>query len=50
VHYIHFRLTPEQIEMFETGPVEIATIHPEYRYSTAISDETRATLLEDLRG
>jgi hypothetical protein len=50
VHYIHFRLTPEQIEMFETGPVEIATIHPEYRYSIAISDETRATLLEDLRG
>jgi hypothetical protein len=50
VHYIHFRLTPEQVEAFGSGPVEIAAVHPEYSYSTEISEETRATLLEDLLG
>jgi Protein of unknown function (DUF3501) len=49
VHYIRFRLTPEQVERFAAGPVMLAVAHPAYRQSTTLSDETRAELLTDLR-
>jgi hypothetical protein len=50
VHYVHFELTPAQIEAFETGPVRLAVDHPEYRHETVLGPETVAELLTDLRG
>ena len=49
VHYIRFALTPDQVARFGAGPVVLAAAHPEYRYETALSDETRTELLADLR-
>jgi hypothetical protein len=49
VHYIRFRLTPEQVDGFEGGPVELAVVHPAYHEATTLSDDTRAELLRDLR-
>jgi hypothetical protein len=50
VHYVHFRLTDEQVENFATAPLALAVTHAAYRHETALSDATRATLLQDLRG
>jgi hypothetical protein len=50
VHYVYFRLTDEQVAAFAHGPVELAVIHPSYPEVTVLSDETRAELLDDLRG
>ena len=49
VHYIRFRLTPEQVDAFARGPVELAVAHPAYQEATVLSDDTRAELLHDLR-
>jgi hypothetical protein len=48
VHYIRFRLTPEEVDAFSSGPVELAIVHPNYQHVTALSDETRAELARDL--
>ena len=50
VHYVRFRLTPDQVERFAAGPVELAVAHPNYSASVTLSDETREELLGDLRG
>jgi hypothetical protein len=50
VHYVRFSLTPAQIAGFEAGPVTLAVEHPAYRERARLSDETRASLLEDLMG
>lgn len=49
VHYLHFRLTPEQVAAFEAGPVELAVAHESYEHATTLGDETVAELLADLR-
>jgi hypothetical protein len=49
VHYVHFTFTPEQVEAFARGPVQLAIDHPEYGYETPLSDENKAELLADLR-
>ena len=49
VHYVHFELTPSQVESFAAGPVALAVDHPAYRHETELSDERRAELLTDLR-
>jgi hypothetical protein len=49
VHYIHWDLTPEQVEAFATAPVRVAVRHPEYDHETALSAEAHAELLADLR-
>lgn len=49
VHYIRFEFTPEQVESFALGGVQIETDHPAYRESAELSDTTRAELLGDLR-
>lgn len=49
VHYVGFRLTPEQIERFASGPVDVGLDHPAYTFFTPLSDETKAELLTDLR-
>jgi hypothetical protein len=48
VHYVRFRLTPEQVDAFSSGPVELAIVHPNYEHATALSDDTRAELARDL--
>jgi hypothetical protein len=48
VHYVRFRLTPEQVDAFSSGPVELAIVHPNYEHVTALSDDTRAELAKDL--
>jgi hypothetical protein len=48
VHYVRFRLTPEQVDAFSSGPVELAIVHPNYEHVTALSDDTRAELAGDL--
>lgn len=49
VHYLHFHLSPEQIEAVATGPVHLAVDHEAYAHSTALGDETVGELLTDLR-
>jgi hypothetical protein len=49
VHYLHFQLTPEQVEALASGPVELAVAHPEYAHATALGEEVVAELLSDLR-
>ncbi|HEY1119151.1 MAG TPA: DUF3501 family protein [Acidimicrobiales bacterium] len=50
VHYIHFRLDPDQIEAFAAGPVQLALTHPAYEHATVLGPDTVAELLADLRG
>lgn len=50
VHYIRFRLSQPQIDRFAHEPVVLAVVHPNYRMEAAVSEETRQSLLEDLRG
>lgn len=49
VHYIGFELTPEHVEAFAAGPVELAVNHPEYQASVTLDEGTAAELLADLR-
>ncbi len=49
VHYLHFQLTPEQVEAFAAGPVELALAHANYDHATTLRDETVEELLRDLR-
>ncbi|HEX4903466.1 MAG TPA: DUF3501 family protein [Acidimicrobiales bacterium] len=49
VHYLHFRLDPDQVDAMADGPVELAVVHPEYEHATSLSEETTAELLADLR-
>lgn len=49
VHYIRFELTPDALDRFAREPVALAVDHPNYRETTPLSAETRASLLEDLR-
>ena len=50
VHYVHFSLSPAEIERFAAEPVVLAINHPAYAEGTRLSEDTKATLLEDLRG
>jgi len=49
VHYVRFRLTPQQVERFAAGPVTLAVDLPTYREVAPLTDEARAELLSDLR-
>jgi hypothetical protein len=49
VHYVHFELTPDQVESFADGPVALAVDHRAYQHETELSDLCRAELLTDLR-
>lgn len=50
VHYVRFELTPGQIGRFERGPVVLTVDHPRYREATALPEETKSSLVGDLRG
>jgi hypothetical protein len=49
VHYLHFHLTPDEIDAVAAGPVELVIDHAEYAHATQLGDETIAELLADLR-
>lgn len=52
IQYLRFRLTPAQAQAFRVGelPVRLVVDHPNYRESSLLSPETRASLAEDLGG
>lgn len=50
VRYVRFSLSPGEIERFASEPVVLAINHPGYAEGVRLSDDTKATLLEDLRG
>jgi len=49
VHFLKFRFTPDDIEMFASGPVHIEVDHPEYDQDVPLTPEQHAALLDDLR-
>jgi hypothetical protein len=49
VHFLTFSFVPDQIEVFEHGPVHVVVDHPGYRVDVALSNEQRGELLRDLR-
>jgi hypothetical protein len=50
VHYIRFELTAAQVERFEREPVVLAVNHPAYAQGATLSQDTKSSLLGDLRG
>lgn len=48
VHYVGWRLDPEQVARFVAGPVRLVIDHPAYHHEVALSDEARAELTADL--
>ena len=49
VHYVHWSLTPEQVEAFAAGPVSLLLDHPQYAFEATLSPDAHAELLSDLR-
>ncbi len=49
VHYIHFALSPAEVDRFAAGPVALAVAHPEYEHEVVLGPDTVAELLRDLR-
>ena len=47
VHWLRFKLTPEQIARFATERVVIGIGHKNYGHMAVLSDETRAALAKD---
>ena len=50
VHYVHFDLTEAHVARFAAGPVQIAIAHANYAYASKLSEVSKQSLLEDLRG
>jgi len=49
VHFLRFRFTEAEVEMFASGPVHIVVDHPEYDQVVQLTPEQHAELLSDLR-
>lgn len=49
VHFLKFRFTEADTEMFASGPVHIVVNHPEYDQDVLLTPEQHAELLADLR-
>ena len=49
MHYLHFRLPPDQVDALAAGPVTLELAHPEYGHATTLGDDTVHELLTDLR-
>ncbi|MDQ1435170.1 MAG: hypothetical protein QOF59_1986 [Actinomycetota bacterium] len=49
VHFMKFRFTPADVEMFASGPVHIVVDHPEYDHDVLLDADQHAQLLSDLR-
>jgi hypothetical protein len=50
VHYVHFEFSRPQIVRFAAEPVALEIDHPAYQERCELSQETKMTLLDDLRG
>lgn len=50
VHYVHFSLTPAQVQRFRDETVALAIEHPGYQERTVLSPETKSSLIDDLLG
>lgn len=50
VHFVRFAFPPEAVRAFADAPVHLAVDHPAAQARTELSAETKAALLEDLRG
>jgi hypothetical protein len=50
VHFVRFAFPPEAIRAFASSPVHLVVDHPAVRARVELPAETRAQLLEDLRG
>ena len=50
VHYVHFELTPAQIERFANERVAVAIAHANYAYATELDEGSKKSLRIDLRG
>jgi hypothetical protein len=50
VHFLHFRMTKEQVAAFRDGavPVRVGCDHPRYDHTTALSPQSREELATDL--
>jgi hypothetical protein len=48
VHYVHFDLSPAQVQTFATEPVRVAIAHPNYAYVAELGETSRQSLLLDL--
>ncbi len=49
VHFLKFRFTPSEVEMFASGPVHIVVDHPEYDQDVLLGPDQHAELLSDLQ-
>jgi len=49
VHYVHFSFTDDQVARIAAEPVSLVSDHPNYVFETALSADTVAELLSDLR-
>jgi uncharacterized protein DUF3501 len=49
VHFVKFRFTPGEVDMFASGQVHIVVDHPEYDQDVVLTSEQHAALLADLR-
>lgn len=49
VHYMRFELNAAQVERFAAGPVVLRVNHLHYSEATALPDDTKDAMLEDLR-
>jgi hypothetical protein len=49
VHFLRFRFTTDEVEMFASGPVHIVVDHPEYPQAVQLTPDQHAELLSDLR-
>ncbi len=50
VHYVHFALTPDQIERLQPGTAALVIDHPAYQHEVALTDDNVAELRADLIG
>jgi hypothetical protein len=50
VHYVHFDLSPTQVERFAGARIRIEAAHENYAYATELSKAAKESLLDDLRG
>ena len=50
VHFLHFNMTDDQINIFKNqdSKIELGTDHQDYLHTTMISSETKLSLIEDL--
>jgi len=49
VHFLKFRFSSSDVEMFASGPVHIVVDHPDYDHDVLLTPEQHAQLLSDLR-